>query len=222
MNWKAIPSLNSLRAFHAVAETGGYSPAASRLNVTHPAISQQVKSLESHLGVSLLFRQGRGMALTDEGKRLAHDLDSAFLLIEQSVGQIVSAAASQPVQVTMSPAFAVEWLMPRLAEFQPDNPEITLLLNPTSQPIDPGPGGPDVAIRYRDRRRPTPEVPTVLVSDMVSVGAPDLVANYKTDTVADLLELPWLQELGTNEVADWFRYRGCCSREKPEHQSDAR
>jgi DNA-binding transcriptional LysR family regulator len=108
----------------------------------------------------------------------------------------------------MSPAFAVEWLMPRLGEFQPKNPDITLLLNPTSQLIEPSPGGPDVAIRYRDRRRPTPELPTVLVSDMVVVGTPELVATYKTDEVEDLLNLPWLQELGTNEVADWFRYRG--------------
>ena len=43
---------------------------------------------------------------------------------------------------------------------------------------------------------------------MVIVGTPDLVANFKTDKVEDLLDLPWLQELGTNEVADWFRYRG--------------
>jgi LysR family glycine cleavage system transcriptional activator len=208
MDWKAIPSLNSLRAFHAVAQTGGYSPAATLLNVTHPAISQHVKSLESHLGVSLVVRSGRGISLTDEGKRLSRDLDSAFSLIQRSVGQIVSEAEAQPVQVTMSPAFAVEWLMPRLGEFQPNNPDITLLLNPTSQLIEPSPSGPDVAIRYRDRRRPTPELPTVLVSDMVVVGTPELVATYKTDEVEDLLDLPWLQELGTNEVADWFRYRG--------------
>lgn len=208
MDWKAIPSLNSLRAFHAVAETGGYSSAANLLNVTHPAISQQVKSLESHLGVSLVVRRGRGMSLTEQGKRLSRDLDSAFSLIEHSVDQIASEAASQPVQVTMSPAFAVEWLMPRLGEFQPKNPDITLLLNPTSQLVDTGPGGADVAIRYKDRRRPTPDVPTVLVSDMVIVGSRDLVNKHKTDTVEDLLDLPWLQELGTNEVADWFRYRG--------------
>ncbi len=208
MKWSKLPSLNSLRAFHAVAETGGYSLAAEHLNVTHPAVSQQVKTLEGRLGVSLVTRRGRGISLTEDGKRLSRDLDSAFSLIQRSVDQLTEDAASQPVQITMPPAFAVEWLMPRLAEFQRTNPEITLLLNPTSQVIDPAPGGPDVAIRYRDKRRPTSEAPAVVVTDMVIVGSSDLVAGYQIDSPTSLIDVPWLQELGTNEVADWLRYRG--------------
>lgn len=208
MKWNTLPSLNSLRAFHAVAETGGLSHAAELLNVTHPAVSQQVKALESRLGVSLVVRRGRGVSLTDDGKRLASDLDSAFSLIQRSIDQLASEAAEKPVQVTMSPAFAVEWLMPRLGEFQQQHPDVTLLLNPTSQVIDPNIGGPDVAIRYRDRRRPTTEAPAVLVTDMVIIGTADLVTEYEIDSPASLVDLPWLQELGTNEVADWLRYRG--------------
>ena len=56
MNWSGLPPLNSLRAFSAVAETGSYSAAAAQLNVTHAAVSQQVKILEAHLGVSLALR----------------------------------------------------------------------------------------------------------------------------------------------------------------------
>jgi LysR family glycine cleavage system transcriptional activator len=208
MNWLKLPPLNSLRAFSAVAETKSFTLAADKLNVTHAAVSQQVKLLESRIGVPLVTREGRGTALTEDGRRLARDLDAGFSLIERGVERLVSDAAEQPVQVTMSPAFAVEWLMPKLIEFQRAHPEITLLLNPTSELVEPVPGGPDVAVRYRDKRRPVSDVPTVLVTDMIIVGTPDLVAGRPTSTPESLIDLPWLQELGTNEVADWFRYHG--------------
>lgn len=208
MDWFRIPPLNSLRAFAAVAETGSFKQAAERLAVTHAAVSQQVKSLETRIGVPLVAKDGRGISLTDQGRQLAQDLDAGFSMIERGIARLAVETAEQPVHVTMSPAFAVEWLMPKLADFQQQHPEITLLLNPTSKLLNPEPGGPDVAIRYRDKRRPTPELPAILVTDMVIVGTPELIDGHQVDTPQSLTELPWLQELGTNEVADWLRYRG--------------
>jgi LysR family glycine cleavage system transcriptional activator len=208
MDWLKLPPLNSLRAFSAVAETGSFTLAAEKLNVTHAAVSQQVKLLENRVGIPLVVREGRGIALTEDGQRLARSLDGGFSLIERGVERLLFDAAEQPVQVTMSPAFAVEWLLPRLNEFQRAHRDITLLLNPTSELVDPAPGGPDVAIRYRDKRRPIADVPTVLVTDMIIIGAPELVADRPFNTPDSLVDLPWLQELGTNEVADWLRYHG--------------
>ena len=149
MDWSHIPSLNSLRAFSALAETGSYTKAAKQLNVTHAAVRQQVKALEEHLDLSLAFRHGRDIRLTDEGVALTRDLDQAFNAIQQSVEALTLADASRPVQITTSPAFAVEWLMPRIAEFQQRHPKITLMLNPTADVIELKPGGIDVAVRYR-------------------------------------------------------------------------
>ena len=118
MNWAHIPSLNSLRAFSALAGTNSYSRAALQLHVTHAAVRQQVKALEEHLGISLAFRQGRRVKLTAEGVALARHLDDAFSAIRRGVEALKVADASRPVQITTSPAFAVEWLMPRIAEFQ--------------------------------------------------------------------------------------------------------
>ena len=50
MDWLKLPPLNSLRAFAVVAETGSLTSAAKRLNVTHAAVSQQLKRLETLLG----------------------------------------------------------------------------------------------------------------------------------------------------------------------------
>jgi LysR family glycine cleavage system transcriptional activator len=208
MDWLKLPPLNSLRAFSVVAENSSYTLAADRLNVTHAAVSQQVKALENRLGVVLVTRTGRGIELTNEGALLARDLDIGFATIGRGVERLSEGAENRPVQVTMSPAFAVEWLMPRIMEFQYDNPDITLMLNPTSEVVELKPGGIDVAIRYRDRRRPQPNVKPVLISDMIVIGTPSLVGGRDLQDPASLTDLPWLQELGTNEAAEWFTYHG--------------
>ena len=208
MDWLKLPPLNSLRAFSALAETGSFTAAAERLNVTHAAVSQQIKTLESRLGVQLVIREGRGIRLTDDGAALARDVGIGFSAIGRGVERLIEASIERPVQVTMSPAFATEWLMPKVMEFQYSHPGITLMLNPTSEVVELRPGGIDVAIRYRDRRRPQPETPAVLISDMIVIGAPSLLGDGQFSSPADLMELPWLQELGTNEVADWFTYHG--------------
>ncbi|WP_193368351.1 LysR family transcriptional regulator [Pelagibius marinus] len=208
MDWLKLPPLNGLRAFSVLAETGSYTLAAERLNVTHAAVSQQVKALESRLGTALVVRTGRRIQLTDEGAALARDLENGFGTIARGIERLSEVAAERPVQVTMSPAFAVEWLMPRIMEFQYENPGITLMLNPTPELMELKPGGIDVAIRYRDRRRPQPDVRSVLVSDMIVVGTPSLVGSRDLRDPAALAELPWLQELGTNEVGEWFTYHG--------------
>ncbi len=200
--------MNALRAFSAVAEAGSYTAAADHLNVTQAAVSQQVKSLEKHLGVALVSRRGRSIELTKPGIILARELALGFEIIERGVERLTEHAAHRPVQVTMSPAFAVEWLLPRMAEFQQEHPEITLMLNPTSELVQIRPGGIDVAIRYHDRRMPRSTEDAVLVTDMIVVGAPSLVAGLDLRDPISLTNLPWLQELGTNEAADWFTYHG--------------
>lgn len=208
MDWSDLPSLNSLRAFAAVAETGSYSRAGTVLNVSHAAVNQQVKALEVRLGVTLAVRKGRGIALTTEGTALARDLAAGFATIQRGVEALTGADATRPVQVTMSPAFAVSWLMPRIVDFQQLHPEITLMLNPTGEVMELKPGGIDMAIRYRDSRGPDTEVSPVLIADMVVVAAPSLIGAQAITEPEMLLDMPWLQELGTNEVADWFMRHG--------------
>ncbi|MBE9556079.1 MAG: LysR family transcriptional regulator [Proteobacteria bacterium] len=208
MNWADFPSLNSLKAFSALAESGSYTKAGAALNVSHAAVSQQVKALEARLGTTLVARNGRGIALTEEGTALARDLQAGFTAIRRGVEALTGLDSIRPVQVTTSSAFAVMWLMPRIVDFQTRHPDITLMLNPTSQIIELKPGGVDLAIRYRDSHKLDRKVEAVLVADMVVVGTPALIGEREITDPAMLVEMPWLQELGTNEVADWLARRG--------------
>jgi LysR family glycine cleavage system transcriptional activator len=208
MTWSGIPSLNALKAFAAVAESGSFSQAGTDLNVSHAAVSQQVKSLEARLGVTLVVREGRGIALTAEGEALARDLLVGFTTIRRGVEALTGVDATRPVQITTSPAFALRWLMPRIMDFQLQHPEITLMLNPTAEVMELKPGGIDLAIRYRDNRKPKTEVTPVLISDMVVVAAAALIDKQKITGPAVFTDLPWLQELGTDEVAEWMERHG--------------
>ena len=88
MDWLALPPLTALRAFAALAETGSAVAAGERLNVSHAAISQQLKTLEAHMGVTLVDRSGRQLALTPEGQRLAEALTAGFGTIARSVAAV--------------------------------------------------------------------------------------------------------------------------------------
>lgn len=211
MNWRTLPSLNALRAFAAVAESRSYSEAGRMLNVSHAAIGQQVRALEQRLGLALVERSGRGLTLTAAGADLARTLAGAFGAIAEAVEAITGADAARPLQVSVTPTFAVSWLMPRIADFSLKHPEIELMINPTPTLVELGPGGVDVAIRYGSGDWPGLAVEPLLASGLAVVAAPSLIGDRRITDPAALLDLPWLQEAGTNEVSAWLAAHGVVS-----------
>ncbi len=208
MDWSGFPPLNSLKAFAAVAELKSYSRAGAALNVSHAAVSQQIKTLEARLGVTLVIRNGRRITLSGEGAALARELAAGFATIHKGIDSLSEANAIRPVQITTSPAFAIMWLMSRIPDFQQRHPGITLLINPTSEMAELKPGGLDLAIRYTEGRELDTSLDPVLIADMVVVGTPGLIGGRQLTDPAMLVDLPWLQELGTDEVAHWMDRHG--------------
>ena len=208
MDWRQFPTLNSLRAFSAVAEFSSFSQAAISLNVTHAAVSQQVRTLEERIGLSLIDRKGKVVTLTSEGRALARDLTRGFTAIHDGVNALRQQAIERAVQVTMPPAFAIGYLMPRISDFQREHPEVTLMLNPSAEILELTPGGIDVAIRYGEGSSSEMEVTPLLVSDMVIVGSQELVKGKKINNPSLLFEFPWLQELGSNDTNEWMERQG--------------
>ena len=84
-------NINHLAVFHAVAEAGGVTAGAERLQISQPAVSKQVKELEAALRVALFERAGRGLRLTEPGRVLAGYARTLFALeseAERAVGQL--------------------------------------------------------------------------------------------------------------------------------------
>jgi LysR family glycine cleavage system transcriptional activator len=203
-----LPSFTALRAFEAAARTGSFSAAGRELNVTHAAVAQQVRALEADLGVPLTFREGRGLALTGEGQRLAAALTDSFRTIGMALSEITAEGEERPLRLTITPSFASKWLMPRLGKFWRQHPDIALTLDPDDRVRDLNRDGYDLAIRYGKGGWPGAEAEMFLPTQDVVVAAPSLVGNRDELTVAEMQQMPWITEAGWPEQMAWLRSLG--------------
>lgn len=204
----SMPPLSALKAFEVTARCLSFSAAGREMNVTHAAIAQQVRALEKALNVQLVQRQGRGLALTDEGERLAADLRAGFARIRQGVERIIQEEADKPVRITLSPSFASDWLMPRLSGFREAHPDIDLMIHPSTKVVDLKTESFDLAIRYGNGDWPGMQVDKLIATQLVVAGTPALARQVCHGDLAVLGTLPWLEESGTSDRALWLRQQG--------------
>ncbi|MBL4813375.1 MAG: LysR family transcriptional regulator [Rhodobacteraceae bacterium] len=189
-----MPPLAALRAFEAAARHLNFSAAARELNVTHAAIAQQVRALERHLGVALIFRDGRSMALSPEAAILATAARDGFGMIAQAVTDLNEQSQLAPIKVTITPSFASQWLMPRLKSFWDKHPDIAVSLHPSSEVVDMRREGMDVAIRFGDGNWPGLEVKGLVHADYIIAAAPSLSAGRKALSLEEMRQMPWVAE----------------------------
>ena len=117
-----------IRAFHAVADEGGFTRAAAALNVTQPTLSGQVKALEDRYGVKLFERQGRGIALTGLGQEL-REVTRQFFDTEEAIERLLSAAQGLAHGKLRVGADAPYHVIPLLAAFNRRHPGIQLAIS---------------------------------------------------------------------------------------------
>ncbi|WP_269532170.1 transcriptional regulator GcvA [Chitinimonas sp. BJYL2] len=142
-----LPSLPALRAFEAAARLGSVARAAAELFVTPGAVSHQISGLETQLGYALFVRQGRGIALTPEGRRLAATVNRLLMGVGQELDAIRRERERPRLVVTVLPSFSARWLTPRLGRFIEDHPDIELWVQTSKQIESLAESGMDLAIR---------------------------------------------------------------------------
>jgi LysR family transcriptional regulator, glycine cleavage system transcriptional activator len=124
---RRLPPLNAVKAFEAAARLGSFSRAADELNVTHGAISRQIRTMEEWIGVPLFRRTSRNAVPTQAGVELLAEAGPALdRLVEGSRRVRVSSLAQGVLNVATQPTFSMRWLIPRLSDFQRDHPGLEL------------------------------------------------------------------------------------------------
>lgn len=207
MDWHAMPPLAALRAFEAAAEAKSFTAAAERLGVTHAAVVQQVRGLERHLGIALAVREGRGLALTAEGKDLAAALSEGFGRIAAEIAALRAEIEGAPLRITMTPSFASSWLVPRLGDFWEKHSDIALSLHPEHAHIDLVRERMDLAIRFGEGRWPGLESELLLPGALVLVAAASLDLGPPL-TPAKLQAQDWVVEQNRPEQLAYMRRLG--------------
>jgi len=145
-----LPPLSSFRVFDVAARTQNFVKAAELLNVTHGAVSRQVRLLEESLGVALFERRNRAVFLTAAGRSLQMTTASIFEQLEGVIYRLRQQEHENVLVLSCEPTIAMKWLIPRLPGFQQAHPDIQLHLSAAGGPIDFQKSGVDLALRRDD------------------------------------------------------------------------
>ena len=121
-----LPSTQALRALDAFARHGSVWRAAEELSLTRSAVSHQLRFLEQELGIDLLLRVGKGVALTPQGQRYAAEVRKAITLLSDASVQYGVNGIRGSLTVSCTPGFASLWLCTHVGEFKQLYPDVTL------------------------------------------------------------------------------------------------
>ncbi len=149
---RILPPLETFRFFEAAARHLNFTHAAKEMHLTHGAVSQRIKRLEEHLGTALFLRGGRGMLLTDEGRRLLERVQTAISEITEGVEAIRPNNTDRILTISTAPCLAAYWLLPRLADFNEQHPDIQVNVRATLALTDFGRDGVDMAVQCGSAR----------------------------------------------------------------------
>ena len=116
--------LNGLRAFEAAARTGSFARAAQELHVTPTAVSRMVNLLEQRLDLALFQRTPNRLVLTPTGRAYQVGLTPIFNALTNLTAQITTLTTQHVLTVGVGPTFAIRWLIPRLADFRKEEPDV--------------------------------------------------------------------------------------------------
>ncbi len=203
---RRLPPLKALPAFEEAAQHLSFSAAARELNLTHGAISRQMKSLETHLGVRLFRRLNRRVELTDAGTALLPAVRNALDVVEASAARLSAATRQGPLVVSCLPTFMMRWLIPRLYDFNARHPAIDVRLSASSAPVDFAREGVDVAIRIGAGPWPDGiEAHAFMNEEIGPVCSPALAQRGKLRRPADLARHKLLHtETRADAWSDWL------------------
>ena len=189
MGMRSIAHLNALRAFEASARHQSFSLAAQELNVTPAAVGQLVRTLEDWLGSPLFVRSTSGRArlvTTEVAEQALPDIRAGLERLAVGLERLRSGSAGGVLTVTVSPAFAAKWLLPRIERFQAAWPETDLRLDTSLKTVDFVAQRIDVGVRYGRGQWPGLAAEKLMDEEVYPVCAPALLATATLQAPGDL------------------------------------
>ena len=140
---------DKLRIFHTAAESGSFTHAAEKLNMSQSAVSRQISALEEDLRLKLFIRHARGLVLTEVGEQLfrtAHRVQAELQQVETQMSESQDVPTGQ-LLVTTTVGIGSTWLSSRIHEFLLLYPDIQIEIKLNDSELDLAMREADVAIR---------------------------------------------------------------------------
>ena len=190
--------LNALRAFEASARHKSFSAAAKELYVTPAAVAQLVRALEEWLGEPLFVRSNSGkyrLTLTRAAKNALPDIQAGFEKLAIGVEKMQEKPATLALNVTLSPAFAAKWLLPRLHTFQTQYPNTDVRLDMSLGAVDFSRQQIDIGVRYGLGNWAGLNAEKLMNEEVFPVCSPTLLAENSLNHPEDLLAYTLIHDL---------------------------
>jgi len=182
-------SSEELKVFIAVVESGSFSRAAEQLQMANSAVSRTVKKLENKLGVSLLTRTTRQLALTYEGELYFRRVQKLILEMATAENELIERqqAPQGVLRIDAATPVILNLLMPMIKPFRERYPAVTLSLISSESFINLIDRKVDVAIRAGDLTDSTLRARLLFTSYRKMVATPAYLAKYGTPASVEAL-----------------------------------
>jgi LysR family glycine cleavage system transcriptional activator len=174
-----LPPLDLLEAFEAAGRQLSFTRAADELALTQSAVSRQIQALEERLGTPLFQRLHRALRLTDAGERLLHTTTEVLNQLQGVTAQLRPGQRQRSVVVTTTPGLAGLWLIPRLAGFTAQRPDVDVRISAGNALVNLEREGVDLALRYCTRQRAGPGARKLFDEVVTPVCSPALVRDAR-------------------------------------------
>ncbi|GAA6190327.1 LysR family transcriptional regulator [Phaeobacter sp. NW0010-22] len=194
-----VPSLNWLRVFEAAARTESFARAASQLNMSAAAVSQQVKALEGHLGTPLFTRHAHSVSLTEAGQAYLPTVQQSLLMLETATTGLFGETREQRLYVQSVLLFAHGVLAPGMLDFQSAHPTVNLVLSTGNSVMDFANQFTDLQIIFGNPTHYGVAYDRLMGEELFPVATPEIAVQIETPQ--DLLNFP-LIEVATHR-AGW-------------------
>lgn len=211
---RRLPPLNALRAFDAVARRGSIMKAADELGVVRGAVRQQLNLLEAHFGIALFDRENGRLVLTAKGRAFADSVGVAFGILTRASAEL-SIGSRRSIRLGVPSAFAVWWLMPRVADLQATLQDVDIDIVPMAM-VEPLAKRADLeAVIMGGEYRPTRDITAIrfMEDEFGPVAAPDVAGRLGLS--AGVPALAGAVALSTRSAPslwnDWFAESGHAS-----------
>jgi LysR family glycine cleavage system transcriptional activator len=208
VNRRTLP-LSQLRAFEAAARHCSFKRAAEELAVTPAAVSHQVRDLEALLGVALFERRVRQVVPTPVAMQLLPVLQRGFDAFGEALEALREQGDGGSVTLSCTPAFASQWLLPRLADFHARCPDTDLRIHASEAPLDLSRSA-SLAIRYGMGPYPELEAEVLAEDAFALVASPRLaLTGYEDLKVVRHIVFDWhCSTLGLPSWQHWCQVAG--------------
>src|SRR6266481_5231510 len=170
--------LNGIKAFEAAARSGSFAAAGAELHVSAAAVSRMVHLLEDRLGVALFERKANKLVTTAAGRAYQSGLTPIFDALASLTAQVTAPASVRVLTIGVGPTFAMRWLIPRLADFRIEEPDIDVRITTGGAAA---PFGDDwsCGIKLGDGQWPGFTAEPLVAADLLPVCAARLAARLK-------------------------------------------